>query len=842
MIKKIGVHHEAFNGECDDRDFVTPTALFLGLFGSSLMVGLSIGAFGKLFAVASGVLSAFLAYFIVDRSRQSRKNFEWAGRTSRAGSTRRYFVSRREVILFTLLIIAALWLRSYPFPNLQGGQDQGLYVAFGRILEHSKSVNFPDSVRQSLPHDLRSLYDSSKLSSVSLLDASHSTTTIEFYPLHPVFLAIFGWIPGLSGPGYLAFAGAAVVAVGRRLALDLGAERLAANLFSIFLAVNPALVFFSRFPVSETLAMLYLLFGLTMFVRALNNPGRHRIAPALACLACLNSLFYVRLQFFLHLPFFAVVAIGIVLFSKNRETRRAAVVLWTGIVALFGLSLLFYRQQQPGLFFPVWESIVEPLPPPRLLLVLSVAVSLLLFGAALIRKRLAAAYSRVIRHPAATSAIFSFCLIVATVPSLTRLYQDKVLSPWGYPTPEPLDPFQFRYHAIYRLLLFVGPSIFVVGLLHSFFSSKRSKGHVLVTLFVMMTWVGILTRPYVPYLYYYGRYLVVDLLPAFLLLGAIGTAGILKRWRRAGTLFLAFSLGYFAVFTGIQLGHQESEDPIFFEEFSREVTQKDIVVSDTTSQQLFVPLRLIFQRSVFGLPDWPLTAPEKLEAFDRLRRLANKRGGRLLWLSASGENSVANRRPLVSLTFRDSFITNTDHFRGDGLAFPNARSRLLLPLHWRTSETSWSVTDVSDGAYLPECADLSSPSDASFDAPFIFGFSGAEPSGRWTDSTEAGFDCRITKKGIGSLRVVGDGLVTNNQSQRISISINNVVYTSDLLTSGQPRLNRLFNFPPTDVLSVRIKTPDAAMPSEIGLGEDGRTLSLFLKQLEFGNPDGRPAG
>ena len=204
-------------------------------------------------------------------------------------------------------------------------------------------------------------------------------------------------------------------------------------------------------------------------------------------------------------------------------------------------------------------------------------------------------------------------------------------------------------------------------------------------------------RPAVPYLYYYGRYLIVDVLPALLLLGSI----LLVTWMTASKrLVRVIAAGltvsvvaYSLLFSSIMLNKHEGEDVGFYSAISSEVSEKDILLVSSTSQQVLVPLRANYEISILAIPDSAsgFTSKDVIETFGPI---AASRGGRLLYLVPK-ESAPMNLRLINDFVFTDRYFTNTDHFRGDGLLYLESRRRLLLPTRWQSGSVTWQLFEIN---------------------------------------------------------------------------------------------------------------------------------------------------
>ena len=350
-------------------------------------------------------------------------------------------------------------------------------------------------------------------------------------------------------------------------------------------------------------------------------------------------------------------------------------------------------KKQPELYIPVKDSILEMLP--------SVSGTSILVGAliCLVLLTLVATKIGTERKRSFVETVERFvplflpAVLLLSIPSIISLYQGVSMAPWGYRVPSDVDNWVIRYHYIYRLALFTSPWLLVVTVCTCFFRPLRNRNTTGLILFVSICLAGVQLRPYVPYLYYYGRYLIVDALPAILLLGVISLVDLWSRRRVVATVCGALTVCYFLIFSTVLVGKREGENSKFYEQIAAEVSTRDVLVVSSTSQRVIVPLRTIFEIPILAIPpsETGITADALLSKFTEV---AESQNGKLFYLVVAG-SGPPGVTPIRTFEFDDAFFTNTDHFRGDGLEYLSSRSRLVLPFRWWHARVSWELYDMS---------------------------------------------------------------------------------------------------------------------------------------------------
>lgn len=665
-------------------------ALALGILGSVASVAIFFDVFSPTNVMLIGLIITALILLGTARSSEN------VGINTRS--------KLNPLRLITIFVIGALSLvfRWGPYNFEQGGQDQGLYVNMATTLGRWGSVRFPDVFRQTLDSGARAIYDQTLLYSYSLVDSTKSITTIEFYPLHPAFMAISQTVFGGLGAQSLTIFSMLGVLAAWYLAIEIDGRWTVAALFSLLVSINPALTFYAKFPVSESVALTFVLFGMLYFIRFIRTHESHKqVLYFVVSLLSFNSLFYVRWQFLLYAPFFSMILTAVIVFPSYRVIRNKVVIFTGSVFALFALSMLYYMRKQPELYAPMRDSVIDMLPASSVGILLSItAIIIVLLAVVILRSNtLGLKHRSKVLNALTIERLSPFALAAAmllAIPSVLSLYAGEPMYPWGYRVPVGVDSLVIRYHVGYRLALFTSPILFAVAVFGGLGRSVRNKGTGLLYIFAAICFSGVLLRPTVPYLYYYGRYLAVDILPAFLLLGSVilvtWTASKKRMIRFVAGATVAVVIGYSLLFSSIMLGKHEGEDAGFFTAVAEEVTKNDVVLFSTTSQQVMVPLKARYELNIVALDNLQQGTTSD-QVIDTFRPIAKKRGGRLLLMAPSG-NGFINGNLLREFKFTDRYFTNTDHFRGDGLLYLESRRRVLLPTRWQSGSVTWQLFEI----------------------------------------------------------------------------------------------------------------------------------------------------
>lgn len=752
------------------------------------------------------------------------------------------------------LIALALLLRSDLYPHQMGGQDQGLYVNMAEVLIQNKGLNFQDQFRQELNSEERAVYDQSAMSSVALVDDKQSIYTIEFYPLHPIWMAISKWFfgAGFHTISLLLFSLIGIVG-GYHLTKEIFENERAAIIAAFFLSVNPALVFFSKFPVGEIVAFAFSVNGFLFLLRSVKaSSSRVRWLYWLIALLSFNCFFFVRMQFFMYLPFFCLLAfVFLVKTNADEQQNKTRLTIVSFVVVLFltfALSLLFYYAFQRGLFEAMVLGHILSLLNPRFITVAVIgllallAVLLSTYATVSGRSRLRGYVNSLV---CVGGRLISWLLpvaLLASLPSIVNLYKHGQMPPFSFSVPTGDDIWLIRYHVLYRLGLMLSPIGLIILFAVPFFRISWTSKARLFLLFLSTVWLSILLQPWIPYLYYYGRYLVSEMVPYSLVLMS-GVLSFLISSRKEIGRMLLFLIGlYFLSFSILQYNKQESDDLDFYNETLRYITKRDVVLASGLDGRQYVPLRVTYGLSVF-----PLTnrqgelIPVKSETIEKLQVFAEHRGGYLILLNTN-LNSQENVKKLAHLTFYDRFLTNGEHIRiGVSFYAKELLSRLFLPVTYKTNKNEYGLyeLDKRDIGHLfnNECvSELNLTNAGAIYIQGLTGFSPPESHGRWSDGETASYKCRVPRRGWLPKKAVLEvmAFAPNDHKQIIIASANKGAEVTITLDATNPQqrleipLNELIS---SKELSIELKIPHAKSPKEFGISGDSRKLGISLSKI-----------
>ncbi len=777
-------------------------------------------------------------------------------------------------------LLVGLLFRLFPSTHYFGGQDQGLYVAMAEMYLRHHALNFIQPLTTFLGPDIvvlgpeRPIWGGAEyIPGITLEPANLAFRTIPFYPLHPAWMAVTRW---LFGPGFHTWAVVAMSLVGLAAIHELtrlltNGNVLAARIALFLAALNPALVFFAKFPLSETLAVALGVGMAVELVRGMREPS-NRVAGFQFCssLVLVAALPLARHTFVMMLPVGGILLLAAIVPSWHQPfPRRWWVVAYLLLSAvLIGLDGLFYLEY---LRFPPLMAIRDAairriallFQPGWLALIISVAIGLsMTLWIVRRRDRLWHWVTHRVLLRSDRIADFSFWIVVLmSIPSLIRWYRNPTFLLFKF-VHLPSDPLLFRYHASYRLVLLLSPFLIVPLVGMPFSRLVRDPRIRLLSLLLVSVWIFTLSVNYASlYLYFQSRFLVSEVLPAALILASIVLADWLTRsgWlRRLGLSMLALALAYSVTFAGIAFHWPEGEaDPEIFERLANLTTSPDLILTDMAGQDLGFGAGVVALAETstwFNRNAIPLQAPDSspVTRDTVVARIfsqgKDKAFSRVLLLSSSPPAEIESTltvTPLDELHTSYRLLSNGEHWRDRWFYQPDTPG-LLLPykrLERPVSEYLYVLHAPgvrSAQSHLPLEIRFAAGGDS---ALYIAqGWSGQEEWGRWTDAPTAMLKLMledVPKQGHLELAVYCHAYANAGSHQRLELKVNGRRIGS--IHVGPEEGWITFNLPQDTIAAkapflVELSLPDAHSPLSVGAGSDPRVLGLAVRRIVIRQP------
>ena len=297
-----------------------------------------------------------------------------------------------------ILLVGAIF-RVAPYPWVTGGIDPGSYFDFAKVYESQGAPGWTDKLRNRfVEHGLGELYDKNNLSkktypfwvtenfdSVSMYvhDKARSFYYPLFLPVQSLWLAIGGKIFGFDNAGYAMFLFSFISLFGLALIVkDLaGGKPVAGLIAAALIAVNPAHAYFAKFPVSETVALGFLVSGLYFLLKfyraALLGAGlapKRGVLYGVLSLASFYCYYSTRISGFILIPAFYLLLVVARVLPRNNPLRKPLTFYCIGWFAVFAFAVWGQYCFSPdytsdiynhcfGLFLPLgahWPRVLLP--------------------------------------------------------------------------------------------------------------------------------------------------------------------------------------------------------------------------------------------------------------------------------------------------------------------------------------------------------------------------------------------------------------------------------------------------------------------------------------------------
>ncbi len=489
-------------------------------------------------------------------------------------------------VLFFILL-GSLIFRFQPYLYIIGGQDQGVYVNMGATYEKKGSTFIVDNVRKkAIKAGLGKYYDSANqmnmdevksgayegtyLPGIYIKDSRKSEYVYQFYPLHPLWMAVTGKLLGEDNCVYsLVFFSFLSITGLYFLGLEFpGGTRFSSAVVGILIALNPLHAFFSKFPVSEIVALGYSSLGFLYLFRYYNKTSGAVSKTLYLYLSAglFGCMFFTRITGFMYMPVFYFLFLVTLIWEKRAIVRKQLSFFFLTVFGLYVLSVAYgliysypychdiYQASFSRISHASWET--------GIYYTVGAAACLLLIVWAF-RKSIAEIFEKnQVLKKARENINVIFCLALTAILFLSfyKTYQfgftdhySKIR--WGFGG---LGWSSMKYSNIVVAIEYLSPMAFAVFLwgVLAVFPGKRDISWISLMFFLCMFWyLATVIRFFTPYQYYYARYLLTEVIPYTLLAVSLALGIFFQKGRLGKTIALSLAItiaGYFLYFTAFQ--------------------------------------------------------------------------------------------------------------------------------------------------------------------------------------------------------------------------------------------------------------------------------------------------
>ncbi len=537
-------------------------------------------------------------------------------------------IDKYKIILAFILILASL-LRFPPWNWMMGGQDQGLYVNIGNNIKKTGEIFIEDEILQEVKYfdSIRDYYikntyrrfgkivdgkaEGVYTPGIFVKDISDGILVPQFYHLQPIWFAISNSLLGVEYSTFPLFVfGLLSIIFIYLLTESFLNSRGAALLSASLLAVNPLHSYMSKFPVTEVMAGMFFLSGLYYLFRMIDS-DKGRFFHSLMTILSFGCFFFTRISGLIFIPLFLFLLYYVRIFENDRTRRSITIFSLVGILLFylysfihgyifsFPYSYLIYRNFKRDI--STYKTFVAFIP-----YLAFVIVSL--YFARNLRPQFRVMKLWLARHRkyiilGIMGAVFALIAHKGYLFGFTDYFnapQWRHLAGNGLKSLESLN--------IVVLAIMLTP----VGLLLSFHGIYKilnkgfySKKHLILglsSLYFLLIYT--VMKVYTPYLFYFARYLLSELIPLLIVCLSCSLLYFQKKYPKAliVVLFLILtpSLGLSYLHTrDTEMRHLYSnlkDIDSLFNENSIIFVDKDIL---PMHERLVAPLRLTFNEKVF---------------------------------------------------------------------------------------------------------------------------------------------------------------------------------------------------------------------------------------------------
>jgi hypothetical protein len=457
-------------------------------------------------------------------------------------------LSLRIPVVLLVILLVALFFRARPYLYVPGGQDQGLYVNMSAIYEKKGSTFITDEVRKkAVASGLQKYYDTSNqwliqnvvkgefegmhLLGIYIKDLAQSQYVFQFYPLHSLWMALTGKFFGNINRVYSLVFFSLLSIVGFYLLcfeITEGSKNSAA-LVALFLALNPLHAFFSKFPVTEIVALAFSSLGFFYLTKYYRIASAGELKPFYLILSAglFECMFFTHISGFTYLPLFYLLLSIAIVFENQKPVQKQLIIYFISIFMLYALSVAYgmnysypyshdiYLISFKHIFSSAWEKKLS-------IVIIAAILCLPLLWVA--KKQLKKLISRIKIN---FTSIFYIALlgiiIIAFYKSYILAYTDKFVGDESIDKRWHMAGYGWKAlpHAnIFVAIMYLSPFGFLLFFYDCIRSIPKQKNVLWLTFaaFLAMFWFyRTIIQDTTPYQYYYARYLVSELIPYSLL-------------------------------------------------------------------------------------------------------------------------------------------------------------------------------------------------------------------------------------------------------------------------------------------------------------------------------------
>lgn len=740
---------------------------------------------------------------------------------------------RVDLVLIALLVLA-LPSRVNPYHWVLGGQDQGVYVNAATFYSHEGKTIFQDPFYANLTPAQKETYalqtfhqegasfphieEATYQPGVYVISKKDALMTFQFFPMHPIWMSLSAAVSGRDNGvnSLLLFSLLSIWGLYSLTSLLSPRGKIAGRIIAALLIAHPLHSFFTKYPTTEVLILTWSSWGFFYLARYLKEPksSRRNIWLVLSW-GFFSCLFFTHISGFIYLPMFYFLALSIALREgglwgeKQLSAYLVAVVLSYCTSAFYGFT--FSRPYSHDVFYSYFAKWMGDQYGNGLLAIALIFIcALLLIN--VFRKRL----SRLATFADQWFAVaLKISILIVMALSIYKSYQ--ILFTPKYLGDDWLDlafPIANRgWQAIYTANFFsmmlyltpIGMLLFFVALIRMPLKDFVSKGALLFTLEACVLRLAL--EPTTHYHYYFARYLLSELLPCAFILISLYMAELWSRHRKATLAIVCFMVIIFCWQTSFQFKGREADGAIqTIRKIEQLTTEKDLIVVEdgVAYRYLKMPMRFYINRTSMNFFPELISWPDVIQRFQRV-----------IFFSAS--DALSNKQGFTFLGQIPFEWTYFEHSQN-------------LPKGLETSRSPLFAYDATAAFQSPS----ENPLGTSLIMPGWYHRTNFFPDNSWTNGDAVLYNVNTfvpPKRRTLALVTLGSNPLSHSPELLAPKVFLDEIELPFLRADGT---TYLFKVPGTikKFQNIRIRS-NTFCPRSLGLGNDGRTLGVDVRYLEF---------
>ena len=527
------------------------------------------------------------------------------------------------------VVFVALLFRADPYPWINGGQDQGVYVSMSSHYQHGGNIFIVDNVLPELAdNDLKKSYTENRSKGgfhPGVYYGGEKDYVFQFYHLHPLWMAIFADFFGDDARSYsLIFFAILSILFLSLLTFELSGSRLAALCVGLLIALNPLHVFFSKWPVTEVVALAFSSMGFYYLTRAYALSAARDVARWALVIGCLglSLLFFVRISGFLYLPLLAIVFMIGAWQYKTKENKFGVdlMVFSSACILFYLLSVVYGLKYSPNYSTDIYRLTFGKFMDGQWGLVMAagfaIMLAVMLFWLRLLDHKAFLSRASALAQPRVLMLSMLILIIVAAGLSLFNVYQ------LGFSDAYSNHPWMgilwnlsnsgteaIVRSSVINWLIYTSPAIVIFGGLAMLRRKQDFRLALVMVIVGIPLSVFVITNLILPHQYYYARYLVSESVPYAIVACVVAMfSGDSLSWRRLGVIAVILTIPLFGYYTFKQFGAEEGVRPLsVLRKIAAHVDEGDVLLIEPSGWSIprfgiETPLRFYFGLKTFALP------------------------------------------------------------------------------------------------------------------------------------------------------------------------------------------------------------------------------------------------